>query len=106
MTRMLSRNKKELAYLQTIDTFVEIGVLLAREEETKSKHSKKTAAESSEKQVKESKSTKSLKKLKITLAELTKTKVSVADTPSTQKEIIPSKTGVFRRIKMKSKHKS
>ncbi|CAI9268922.1 unnamed protein product [Lactuca saligna] len=92
--------------LQTIDTYVETGVLLARKEETKSKRSKKTAAGSSEKQVKESKSTKSPKKLPITEAEPTKPEISIADTPLTQKEIIPSKTGVFRRIKMKSKHKS
>ncbi|CAI9299282.1 unnamed protein product [Lactuca saligna] len=72
----------------------------------KSKRSKKTDAGSFEKQVKESKSTKILKKLPVTEAEPTKPEVLVANTPSTEKEIIPSKTGVFRRIKMKSKHKS
>ncbi|CAI9262043.1 unnamed protein product [Lactuca saligna] len=65
----------------------------------KSKHSKKTTAGSFEKQVKESKSTKSPKKLPITKSEPIKPEVSIADTPSTQKEIIHSKTGIlFREI--------
>ncbi|CAI9266778.1 unnamed protein product [Lactuca saligna] len=81
-------------------------VLLAREEEKKTKRSKKVAAESFEKPVKESKSTKSPKKVPITEAEPIQPEVVVADTLLTQNEIIPSKTGVFRRIKMKSKHKS
>ncbi|CAI9279089.1 unnamed protein product [Lactuca saligna] len=67
---------------------------------------KKTDAGSSEKQIKESKSTKVPKKLPVTEVEPTLHEVSVADTPLTQKEIIPSKTDFFRRIKMKSKHKN
>ncbi|CAI9290462.1 unnamed protein product [Lactuca saligna] len=95
-----------ITYLQTTDTSIETGVLLAIEEAKKTKSSKKVAAESSKKSVKESKFTKSPKKLPITEAEPIKPEVVIADTPSTQKEIIPLKTGVFRRIKMKSKHKS
>ncbi|CAI9276555.1 unnamed protein product [Lactuca saligna] len=45
------------------------------------------------------------KKLPIKEAEPTKSEVLVADTPSTQKEIIHLKTSVFHKI-MKSKHKS
>ncbi|CAI9295330.1 unnamed protein product [Lactuca saligna] len=106
LKRVDPTNTVLITYLQTIDTSIETGVLLAREEETKTKCSKKVAAESSEKSIKESKSTKSLKKLPITEVEPIQPEVVVADTPSTQKEIIPSKTSVFRRIKMKSKHKS
>ncbi|CAI9264772.1 unnamed protein product [Lactuca saligna] len=95
-----------ITYLQTIDTSVETGVLLAREEEKKTKRSKKVVAESSKNSVKESTSTNSPKKLPISEAEPIQPEIVVADTPSTQKEIIPAKTGVFRRIKMKSKHKS
>ncbi|CAI9273157.1 unnamed protein product [Lactuca saligna] len=83
-----------------------IGIFISLREESKTKRSNKVAAESSEKPVKESKSTKSPKKLPITEAESIQPEVVVADTPSTQKGIIPSKTGVFQRIKIKSKHKS
>ncbi|CAI9283832.1 unnamed protein product [Lactuca saligna] len=83
-----------MTYLQTIDTTVETGILLAREEERKPNLSKKTTAGSSEKQVKESKSMKIPKTLPIIEAEPTKPKVSIAVTPSTQKEIIPSNTSV------------
>ncbi|CAI9295474.1 unnamed protein product [Lactuca saligna] len=76
------------------------------EKEKKTKRSKKVVVESSKKCVKESTSTKSLKKVPISEAEPIQPEVVVADTPSTQKEIIPSKTSVFRKIKMKSKHKS
>ncbi|CAI9271056.1 unnamed protein product [Lactuca saligna] len=86
--------------------FLEAVLAVLGSEETKSKHLKNTAAESSEKSVKESKSTKSPKKLPITKSDPIKTDVFVADTPSTQKEIIPLKTGVFCKIKMKSIHKS
>ncbi|CAI9277930.1 unnamed protein product [Lactuca saligna] len=106
LKRVDPTNTVLITYLQTIDIFVETRVLLARKEEKKTKRSKKVVVESSKKFVKESTSTKSPKKLSITEAEPWKSKVVVADTPSTQKEIIPSKTGVFRRIKMKSKHKS
>ncbi|CAI9300106.1 unnamed protein product [Lactuca saligna] len=106
LKRVDPTNTVLVTYLQTIDTSVKTGVLLAREEDTKTKCSKKDAAESSEKQVKETKSTKSQKKLPITESKTRKLEVFVVDSPSTQKEIIPSKTGVFRRIKMKSKHKS
>ena len=102
-----------VTYLQTIDTTIETGILLAREE-TMSKRTKKTETGSSDKPVKESKSTKIPKKQPVTDEEPVTHEVLVADTtltkhvgPETQeKEIIPSKTGVFRRIKMKSKHKS
>ncbi|CAI9292040.1 unnamed protein product [Lactuca saligna] len=76
------------------------------EEEKKSKRSKKVVAESSTKYVKESTSTKSSKKVPISEPEPIQPDVVIADTPSTQKEIIPSKIGVFQIIKMKSKHKS
>ncbi|CAI9269868.1 unnamed protein product [Lactuca saligna] len=69
---------------------------------------KKTETGSSDKPVKESKSTKIPKKQPIVDREPVTHEVLVADTPLTsqEKEIIPSKTSVFRRIKMKSKHKS
>ncbi|CAI9270235.1 unnamed protein product [Lactuca saligna] len=70
------------------------------------KCSKKVVAGSSKKSVKESTSTKSLKKVPILEVEPIQLEIVVVDTPLTQKEIIPSKTGIFRRIKMKSKHKS
>ncbi|CAI9294346.1 unnamed protein product [Lactuca saligna] len=54
----------------------------------------------------ESTSIKSPKKLPVIEVVPIQPEIVVVDTPSTQKEIIPSKTGVFRRIKMKSKHKS
>ncbi|CAI9299403.1 unnamed protein product [Lactuca saligna] len=106
LKRVDPTNTVLITYLQTIDTSVKTGVLLAREEDKKTKCSKKVAAESFEKFVKESKSTKSLKKLMITKSKPIKPEVVDVDTPSTQKGIIPSKTGVFRRINMKSKHKS
>ncbi|KAL7592159.1 hypothetical protein Lser_V15G33908 [Lactuca serriola] len=106
LKRVYPTNIVLVTYLQTINTTVGTGILLEREVETKSKRSKKTNAGSSEKQVKESKSTQISKQLPVTEAELTKPEVSVADTPSTQKELILSRTGVFRRIKIKSKHKS
>ncbi|CAI9281790.1 unnamed protein product [Lactuca saligna] len=68
--------------------------IIQSEEETKTKRSKNVAAKSSEKFVKESKSKKSPKNLPITEAEPIKPEVVVADTPSTQKEIIHSNTGV------------
>ncbi|CAI9281789.1 unnamed protein product [Lactuca saligna] len=74
---------------------------------------KKTKTGSSDKPVKESKSMKIPKKPPVTDAEPVTHEVLVVDTtltkhvgPETQKEIIPSKTGVFRRIKIRSKHKS
>ncbi|CAI9294064.1 unnamed protein product [Lactuca saligna] len=57
----------------------------------------KTDAGFSEKQVKESKSTKIPKKLPVIEAEPKIPEVSVADKPSTKKEIIPSKTGLLIR---------
>ncbi|CAI9297423.1 unnamed protein product [Lactuca saligna] len=105
LKRVDPTNTVFVTYLQTIDTTVETGTLLEREE-TKFKCTKKTDAGSSEKQIKESKSTKVTKKLPVTEAEPIIPEVSIVDTPLTQKEIIPSKTGVFQRIKMKSKHKS
>ncbi|CAI9284035.1 unnamed protein product [Lactuca saligna] len=71
-----------------------------------SKRTEKTDAGSYEKQIKESKSTKVTKKLPVTEAEPIIPEVSNDDTPLTQKEIITSKVGVLRRIKMKSKDKS
>ncbi|CAI9260818.1 unnamed protein product [Lactuca saligna] len=105
LKRVNPRNTVLLTHLKTIDITIENGILLEREE-TKSKCTKKTDVGSSEKQVKESKSTKVPKKLPVTEVEPTIPEVIVIDTPITQKEIIPLKTGVFRRIKMKSKHKS
>lgn len=88
-----------ITYLQTIDTSVETGVLLAIEEDSKSKCSKKTVIGSFEKQVKESKSLKSPKKFPVIEVAPPKHEVLVADTPLTQIELIPSKIGVFRKIK-------
>ncbi|CAI9292742.1 unnamed protein product [Lactuca saligna] len=106
LKRVDPTNTVLITYFQNIDTSVETGVLLAREEDKKSKCLKKVVAESSTKFVKESTSAKCPKKVPISELEPIQPNVVIADTPSTQKGIIPSKTGVFRRIKMKSKHNS
>ncbi|CAI9284855.1 unnamed protein product [Lactuca saligna] len=105
LKRVDPTNPVLITYLKTIDTSVETSVLLAREEEKKSKRSKKTAVGSSDTKVKPSRSSKSPKKVPITEVEPIQPEPIVADTQLTQKEVIPSKTGVFRRIKMKSKDK-
>ncbi|CAI9269553.1 unnamed protein product [Lactuca saligna] len=106
LKRVNPNNTVLITYLQSIDTSVETGVLLAREEEKNTKRSKKVVAKSSKKSVKESTSTKSPKKVLITKVEPIQQEVVVTDTLSTQKEIIRSKTGAHPRIKMKSKQKS
>ncbi|CAI9269877.1 unnamed protein product [Lactuca saligna] len=70
-----------------------LGVVIL-EEQKKTTRSKKVVAESSKKSVKEFTSTKSPKKVQIPEAEPIQPEIVVADTPSTQKEIIPTKTGV------------
>ncbi|CAI9303810.1 unnamed protein product [Lactuca saligna] len=89
-----------------------VGVLLAKEDK-KSKHGKKNESGSFEKSVKETKPTKSPKKKFVTIEEPIIHEVSIANVtpvePTTveetqKKEIIPSKTGVFRRLKRKSHH--
>ncbi|CAI9269351.1 unnamed protein product [Lactuca saligna] len=105
LKRVDPTNTVLVAYLQTIDTTVVTGILLEREEETKTKHSKKTTVDSSKKPVKETKSTQLPKQLPVTEVAPPKPEVSVNDTPLTQKELIPLKTGFFHIIKIKSKHK-
>ncbi|CAI9285480.1 unnamed protein product [Lactuca saligna] len=66
-------------YLQTIDTTIETGILLAREE-TRSKRTKKTETGSSKKPINESKSKKIPKKQPIAVEEPVTHEVSIADT--------------------------
>ncbi|CAI9282452.1 unnamed protein product [Lactuca saligna] len=86
---------------------METGVLFPQTNEKKSKKSKKTDAGSSGTKVKPVSSSKSPKQVPIIEAEPIQPEPIVADTQLTEKEVIPSKTGVFIRIKMKlkSKHK-
>ncbi|CAI9263901.1 unnamed protein product [Lactuca saligna] len=88
------------------------GVLLEKEEK-KSKRGKKNESGSSKKPVKEIKPKKSPKKKSVTGEEPIIHEVSIAEvTPveptiveeTQEEERIPLKTGVFRRIKMKSQH--
>ncbi|CAI9284407.1 unnamed protein product [Lactuca saligna] len=98
-------------YLKNIDPNVQTGILLPREEK-KSCRSKKNEPGSFENLVTETKSKKSPKKKPSEVKEPVVNEVSVDVTipiepaveDTQEKVVIPSKTGVFRRIKKKSKH--
>ncbi|CAH1411964.1 unnamed protein product [Lactuca virosa] len=95
-----------VAYLKTFDSSIPTGILLPREEK-KTKKSKKADPASSEQKTKDSKSSKSPKK-KIIVVEVTVDETPVIEpiVEETQENvIIPSKTRIFRRIKMKASHK-
>ncbi|CAI9284543.1 unnamed protein product [Lactuca saligna] len=81
--------------------------MLQQEEKKKSKKSKKTEGESLEKGVKAEQKNQELIVTSRTVEEVSPILTSVADTPvieaSPSKETIPSKTGFFRRIKIKRK---
>lgn len=106
LKRVDPTNSVLVAYLQTIDSSVLTGILLPREEK-KSKRSNKSEHASSEKQTKDSKSSKSPKKKLVSVEESAVHEVSMIETQtiepvapeSQQKVVIPSKTGMFRRIK-------
>ncbi|CAI9267233.1 unnamed protein product [Lactuca saligna] len=99
-----------VAYLKNIDHTVQTGILLPREEK-KFKCSKKNEPVSSKKLVTNTNS-KSPKKKPSKVKKPVVTEVSVDVTiliepvveDTQDKVVIPSKNGVFRRIKMKSKH--
>ncbi|CAI9291037.1 unnamed protein product [Lactuca saligna] len=82
-------------------------------EDKKSKRSKKNESGSSENVVIETKTNKSPKKKTNEVQVIVVTKVSIEESipiehvidKTPEKVVIPSKTVVFRRIKMKSKHK-
>ncbi|CAI9299848.1 unnamed protein product [Lactuca saligna] len=80
-------------------------VLLPQTNEKKSNKSKKTDAASSGTKVKSTSSSKSTKQVLLIEAEPIQSDPIIADTQLTEKEVIPLKAGVFRRIKMKSKSK-
>ncbi|CAI9302019.1 unnamed protein product [Lactuca saligna] len=88
--------------IATIDTSVETGILLPQPSAKKSKKTKKPDVGSSDTKAKSSKKTNLI--LVIAL-ELDQPKPVAPDTQVIENEIIPSKTGVFKRIKMKSKTK-
>ncbi|CAI9269555.1 unnamed protein product [Lactuca saligna] len=81
------------------------GVLFPQTNEKKSKKSKITDVGSSGTKVKPTSSSKSPKQVPVVEAEPIQPEPIIADTQLTEKEVIPSKIGVFRRIKMKSKLK-
>ncbi|CAI9263199.1 unnamed protein product [Lactuca saligna] len=95
-------NNVLVSYLQYIDTTVLTWVLHEDEEREKSKKSKKTVGGSLEKVAKVEKK----KKISV-VEEVSQILTSMVDTPrieaSPSTEMIPSKTGVFRRIKIKRK---
>ncbi|CAI9263780.1 unnamed protein product [Lactuca saligna] len=98
-------NKVLVSYLQSIETTVVTGKL-QQEATKKTKKSKKTKGDSSEKGLKDDQH-QALIGPSSTVEKVSPILTSVADTPvieaSTSKETIPSKTGVFRRIKIKRK---
>ncbi|CAI9277053.1 unnamed protein product [Lactuca saligna] len=106
LNRVDRKNPVLVAYLKTIDSSIPTGILLPREEK-KSKNSKKVVPTSLEPKKKGSKTSKSLKK-QTENVEVTNDETNVVEpmVDETQENvIIPSKTGMFRRIKMKSTHK-
>ncbi|CAI9302825.1 unnamed protein product [Lactuca saligna] len=102
LKRIDPSNPVLVSYLESIDTSVEIGILLRQTTEKKSKKAKKTNDGSSGTKVKSSKSTKHVPVIE---PEPIQPDPIISDTQVTKKEVIPSKTGVFRRIKMKLKNK-
>ncbi|CAI9294407.1 unnamed protein product [Lactuca saligna] len=106
LKRVDPKNPVLIAYLKTIDSSIPTGILLPREEK-KSNKSKKVAPASSEQKKKGLKSSKSPKqqneKVEVTVDGTNVIEPIVEETQ--ENVIIPSKTGMLRRIKMKSTHK-
>ncbi|CAI9300009.1 unnamed protein product [Lactuca saligna] len=94
------------AYVKTFDSPIPMGILLPCEAK-KSKKSKKDEPTSPAKKAKGSTSSKSTTQKQENVAvtiEATTVIMPVVE-ESQEDVVIPSKTGMFRRIKMKSKHK-
>ncbi|CAI9297421.1 unnamed protein product [Lactuca saligna] len=106
LKRVDPNNPILVAYLKTFDSSIPTGILLPREAK-KSKKLKKVAPASPEQKKNGSKSSKSPKKqtknVEVTIDETHVIEPFVEETQ--ENVIIPSKTGMFRRIKMKSTHK-
>ncbi|CAI9282731.1 unnamed protein product [Lactuca saligna] len=102
LKRIDPSNPVLVSYLESIDTSVETGILLPQTIEKKSKKAKKNDARYSGTKVQSSKST---KQVPVIEPEPIQPEPIIPDTQVTEKEVIPSKTGVLRRIKMNSKHK-
>ncbi|CAI9299880.1 unnamed protein product [Lactuca saligna] len=100
LKRVDPSNPVLVSYLATINTSVETGILLPHISEKKSKKSKTTDVGYSDTKVKSSKKT---KQVPVIEPKPIQPESIIPDTQVTEKEVIPSKTGVFRRIKMKSK---
>ncbi|CAI9283826.1 unnamed protein product [Lactuca saligna] len=79
---------------------METGILLPHISEKKSKKSKTTDVRSSDTKVK---SLKKMKQVPVIEPKPIQLEPVIPDTQVTEKEVIPSKAGVFKRIKMKSK---
>lgn len=110
LKRVDPTNPVLIAYLKTFDSSIPTGILLPREESKskKSKKSKKDDPASSEKKSKGFTSSKSQKKVVeenvVVTVEATQVNEPIVE-ETQEKVVIPSKTGMFRRIKMKSTHK-
>ncbi|CAI9263005.1 unnamed protein product [Lactuca saligna] len=102
LKRIDPSNSVLVSYFATIDTSVETGILQQQPCEKKSKKKKKPVVGSSDTKSKSSKKTKLVPMIE---PELDQPKLVVSDTQVIENKIIPSKTGVFKHIKMKSKTK-
>ncbi|CAI9303074.1 unnamed protein product [Lactuca saligna] len=106
LNRVDPKNHVLVAYVKTIDSSIPTGISLPQEEK-KTKKSKKIVPTSPEPKKKGSKTSKSSKKetenIKVTSDETNVVEPMVDETQ--ENVIIPSKTGMFRRIKMKSTKK-
>ncbi|CAI9279000.1 unnamed protein product [Lactuca saligna] len=104
-----SSNSFLQAYLKTINPSVEIGILLSRSEEDPSKHSicSKKVEESPTKPIQEKKKTKTPKRKPTDEVIVSKPEATTGATQTDEpsKEVVPSKTGVFKRLK-KIAHRS
>ncbi|CAI9296059.1 unnamed protein product [Lactuca saligna] len=102
LKRIDPSNPVLVSYLATIDSSVETGILLPPTSAKKSKKTKKTDVGSSDAKVTSAKKT---KQVPVIEPEPIQPELVVPDTQVIETEVIPSKTGVFRCIKMKSKTK-
>ncbi|CAI9268500.1 unnamed protein product [Lactuca saligna] len=102
LKRVYPSNPILVSYLATINTSVDTRILLPQISEKKSKKSKTADVGSSDTKVKSSKKT---KQVPVIEPEPIQPEPIIPDTQVTKKEVILLKTGVFRRIKMKSKSK-
>ncbi|CAI9269777.1 unnamed protein product [Lactuca saligna] len=102
LKRIDPSNSVLVSYLATIDTSAETRILLPHPSAKKSKKTKKRDVGSSDTKAKSSKKPKSVHVIE---PELDQPKHVVPDTQVIENEIIPSNTGVFKRIKMTSKTK-